>query len=359
MGVIKDRHGTYCARKTVPEKPKGLQAAVARVLGNTKVAQKHLKRSLGTKDAREANIRAKPVLAEFDRIIAKARSKLDQNAAPLVKRATLNATEIARMSEYVYAKALAWDERVRFGGRDEMERLEAEHLRTEGSQPQPWQIPYEQWPQRGIPLQVFRDSHDELIDTQRLLREAAAVGDISAVRDHVDDALEAFGIEVDPSSEAYAKLGTACLHAYQRALDAIAKRDEGIAVETPQLIGARQGEAVAGGGTLKDALAGWEKHRARPARTVSEFTRSVEMFGQLHGSMSVASIKKKHALEYRKALQEVPRLRKGGLLTAPLPAQAAWGRDHPDEPKLNAATINKQLGAVHLCLGQRQRLIAG
>lgn len=351
MGVIKDRHGTYCARKTVPAKPSGLQAAVARVLGNTKAAQKHLKRSLGTKDAREANIRAKPVLAEFDRIIAKAKATLALNAAPLVKRTSLNATEITRMAEYVYAKALAWDERVRFGGRDGMERLEAEHLRTEGSPLQPWRIPYEQWPPRGIPLQVLHENHEELIDTQRALREAAAVGDISAVREHIEDALEAFGIEIDPISEAYAKLGTACLHAYQRALDAIAKRDEGIAVETPQMVSAKQGDAVEGGGTLRDALDGWKKHRARPARTVSEFTRSIEMFGQLHGTMSVASIKKKHALEYRKALQEVPRLRKGGLLMAPLPVQAAWGREHPDEPKLNAATINKQLGAVQsICL---------
>ncbi|WP_409363823.1 DUF6538 domain-containing protein [Bradyrhizobium liaoningense] len=75
MGVIKDRHGTYCARKTVPEKPEGLQGAVALELGNGKVVQKHLKKSLGTKDLREANIRAKPVLAEFDRIIAKAKAK--------------------------------------------------------------------------------------------------------------------------------------------------------------------------------------------------------------------------------------------------------------------------------------------
>lgn len=330
----------------MPEKPKGLQAAVARVLGNAKVSQKHLKRSLGTKDAREANIRAKPVLAEFDRIIAKAKSTLDQTTRPLMKRSTLNPTEITRMAEYVYAKALAWDERVRFGGRDGMERLEAEHLRTEGSPLQPWRIPYEQWPQRGIPLQVLRENHEGLIETQRALRDAAAVGDISAVRDQVDDALEAFGIEIDQSSEAYAKLGTACLHAYLRALDAIAQRDEGIEVETPQFVGVQPNAAAEGGGTLKDALDGWKKHRARPARTVSEFTRSIEMFGQLHGVMSVASIKKKHALEYRSALQDVPRLRKGALLMAPLPVQAAWGREHPDEPKLNAATINKQLGAV-------------
>lgn len=99
MGVIKDRHGTYCARKTVPEKPAGLQAAVARVLDNGKGVQKHLKRSLGTKDLREANIRAKPVLAKFDRIIGKAKALIEANrSSPTIKRASLNATEIARMA---------------------------------------------------------------------------------------------------------------------------------------------------------------------------------------------------------------------------------------------------------------------
>jgi integrase len=70
------------------------------------------------------------------------------------------------------------------------------------------------------------------------------------------------------------------------------------------------------------------------------------MFIQLNGNLPVVAIRKKHALDYRRALQEVPKLRKGALLVAPLPAQAEWGREHPDEPKITAATINKQLGAV-------------
>lgn len=61
--------------------------------------QKHLKRSLGTKDLLEANIRAKPVLAEFDRIIAKASSRLSTVTSPTIKRTSLNDTEIARMAD--------------------------------------------------------------------------------------------------------------------------------------------------------------------------------------------------------------------------------------------------------------------
>jgi hypothetical protein len=40
-------------------------------------------------------------------------------------RTTLTDPEIKRMAEYVYANALAWDERPRYG-RDEMKRMEAE-----------------------------------------------------------------------------------------------------------------------------------------------------------------------------------------------------------------------------------------
>lgn len=39
MGVIKDRHNTYYALKTVPAKPKGLRAAVALELKNGKTSQ--------------------------------------------------------------------------------------------------------------------------------------------------------------------------------------------------------------------------------------------------------------------------------------------------------------------------------
>jgi len=79
---------------------------------------------------------------------------------------------------------------------------------------------------------------------------------------------------------------------------------------------------------------------------VKETSRAVDMFTQLHGDMAVAAIKKRHALEYRNALQEVPRRRTGNLLGTTLPEQAAWGREHPEAARVTAATINKQLGGV-------------
>jgi uncharacterized protein DUF6538 len=77
MGASKNEHGVYHARRKVP---KHLRKAVAQVLGGTRVQQAWLKRSLGTKDIREANVRAKPVLMGFDAILAKAEAP--QSAKP-------------------------------------------------------------------------------------------------------------------------------------------------------------------------------------------------------------------------------------------------------------------------------------
>lgn len=344
MGVIKDRHGTYYARKTVPAKPERLRAAVALVLNNGKAVQSHLKKSLGTKDVREANIRAKPVLAEFDRLIAKAKANLTANEAPLVKRTSLSDIEIKRMAEYLYADTMARDARYRATGREERKRLYEEAVRRHGPIEPPL-IPHDEWPPYGLHGQVYEDNKEAALDTLRLLRQTAARGDISAVQDHVLEVMWAFNVDVDVHSPAYIKLGNACLHSYIRALEDISKRDQGLTVETPPLT-LPSASATAEGGTLQDALEGWKKHRARPKRTVDEFSRSVRMFIELHGNMAVVAIKKPHALAYRKALQDAPRHRTGALLKASLPVQAEWGREHAGALKITAATINKQLGAV-------------
>jgi site-specific recombinase XerD len=317
MGVIKDRHGTYCARKTVPEKPEGLQAAVARELNNGKPVQKHLKRSLGTKDAREANIRAKPVLAEFDRIIAKARANLAATTAPVVERASLNETEIKRMAEWVYATALKEDEALRFSGRLAAIGLQGENINA-----------------------------DALIDILRDCRQQFAVGDVSFAEQHAQNALEAFGITLNQSGTVYHNLCIESAKAFLSALDDIWLRYEGVVIETPRPPNPKAIVGHGEGGTLLDALEGWKKHRARPKGTVNETGRAVTMFTQIHGNMAVAAIQKKHALEYRRALQEVPRHRTGSLLRATLPEQAAYGKEHTEVPRITAATINKQLGGV-------------
>jgi hypothetical protein len=109
MNLIKDRHGTYCAQLKVPSR---LQAAVAQVLDNGKARQVYLKKSLGTKDLKTANVRAKPVLAGFDRVFAEA----EQLLATRPMRESLSAIEIKRLAEIYYASMLDSDETMRREG---------------------------------------------------------------------------------------------------------------------------------------------------------------------------------------------------------------------------------------------------
>jgi hypothetical protein len=96
MGVVQDRHGTYYVQQKVPLR---LQEAVARVLSDDKPRRVFLKKSLGTKSLKEANVAATHVLTEFNRIIAEAEVLLKEQ--PVV--ATLNDTQIKRMAESYYA----------------------------------------------------------------------------------------------------------------------------------------------------------------------------------------------------------------------------------------------------------------
>jgi hypothetical protein len=261
MGLIKDRHGTYYAQKRVPER---LQEAVAQVVKSDRPRQVFLKKSLGTKALKEANTRAKPVLMEFDRTLRDAEALLKQPEHIATGRITLNDAEIKRMAEYVYAKALAWDERTRYG-RDELKRMEAEHIRLEGRPlAGPWAFPYETLPAHGLSPAQLAEDRAQLAEDLKDMRDALALGDISAVEDHIIEALDAFQIDLDRQGVAYAKLGIEVLRAYVRALQAIEQRNAGEPVPTPQLVTPLTTTAS---GTLREAFEGWKKERDRPEGT--------------------------------------------------------------------------------------------
>ncbi len=71
-----------------------------------KSAQTFLQRSLRTKDLHQAKVQAKPVLIEFDRILARAEARV----ADIPIRNTLSPSEIERMADYLYASMLASDD---------------------------------------------------------------------------------------------------------------------------------------------------------------------------------------------------------------------------------------------------------
>jgi hypothetical protein len=264
--------------------PTDLQVIVAQVENRKrktpKARQVYLRRSLGTDNKREATHRAKHVLAELDQILNEARA-LANHPGP-ARRDGLNAAEIARMSEAFFAKMLADDEAFRFGGQAYMAQTVEWIRRNEDPNFEPpyalETLPEFGWTPEELAFQKQREAEE--LET---MREALAMGDITAVQDDVALLLANFDISLDRNSASYRQLGIAVLRAYVRGLEAIAKRSAGEVIETPKAPLAPAAPTNATSGTLREALEGWKKERARPEDGVHEYTRAVEMFIELHG----------------------------------------------------------------------------
>jgi hypothetical protein len=327
--VIKDRHGTYYARKMVPS---ALQEAVARALGNDKARQVWLKRSLGTKDLETANKRAKAVLIEFDRTLERAEAL----AAPRPLRTSLSPVEIKRMAEYHYARKLAsHDEYLRVGP-------ENERAMRELDPDVDWDGPI---PEFGLSQGQIADANVTIKEVLQEAEAALAQGNIRHIEFQIAQVLAAFQINLSHKSSAYRELGLALLRAEVRALRAIQQRQAGEPVETPPLP-AMDLTQPDSGETLRAAFEGWKRDRERSPRTLIDYDRATKLFTELHGDIPVASIRRVQAKGFREALKNVPLKRTGKLLKAPLPELAQWGHEHPEAQKISAATINKLLGGV-------------
>jgi hypothetical protein len=315
MGISKDRHGTYYAVKQVP---KHLQGAVARVLNNGKARQSWLKRSLRTKDGAQANRIAKPVLIEFDRIVAQAEAL--QVERPL--RSELTPREIEQIANFFYAHELAADEESRReGGSEEVFQALAKQLDEAG-------VAYDTAYAKGPPPE-FGLSDREMCKIDQSLelvlpaaQQALARGDIGFLKWEIDELLKLFRINLDPKCSSYRELGQAVLKAFVRALEDTARRQKGEPIETLPLPALDTAPPIEPGrNTLSSAFDAWKRARNRSPRTVQEYEYAIKLFGELHGDMPLAAIRKAQARQFRQALQDVPTkpFRTGKLLKATLP----------------------------------------
>jgi integrase len=338
MGVVKNRHGTYNAHVKVPVR---LQQAVAALLGRSQPL-KNLKKSLGTKDLREANIRAKPVLMAFDRVLAQA-EELNKER-PL--RTSLAQAEIDRLAEYYFASALQHDdeERREGTGTDELVASVARQLTQAGIE---FEMPLPLGARReyGLSDREVAKRNADLAFMLPIMKEALARGDISKVSEHLQELLAVFQVNLDPKSEAYRKLGMAVLKADVEALSAIARRDQGEPITTPK-VPSIDSATEPPGETLRSAFEGWKLERRPSEHTLTEYERAIALFVELHGDLPVVQIKKSHARLFREAIQQVPRHRTGPLLHSTLPQIVEWAKESPDATRVSATTVNKQLGGL-------------
>jgi len=193
MGVWKSEDGVYYVRKKVPAK---LEQAVATVLEISRPKVAWLKRSLRTKDLREANIRAKPVLRQFDRLLAKAEAL--RRDIPLVT--DLSEILIERMAAYLYAWMLEEDEEIRRDGTGSEEVFQdvAQQLREAGISfftPFPTTAKRPSFGLSDREMRKVREDNDGVLPAAK---EALARGDISFVREQMDELLAIFRVNLAP-----------------------------------------------------------------------------------------------------------------------------------------------------------------
>jgi len=337
MGVIKNRHGVHCARRKVPPE---LAGVVARLTGSARERQSWLQRSLRTKDFREANIRAKPVLIEFDKILEKAKAL----AGPRQLRMELSDSEIKRISEFFYARCLEDDDT--FRSEDDSEEVYQsvyEQLEKAGQLFSPG-FPKAPVPKFGMSDRQLSKRAETLAFVTEAAREALARNDIGFMADEVAELLEDFRIDLDVSSPAYRRLGTAVLRRYVAALKVKTDRLRGEPIETPVVQYPSPQSTVSG--SLTAALQGWKKYANRPEGTLREFEHAISRFIQLHGDIPIVTINRRHVREFREALQAMPVRRTGKLREATLPQLLEWSQKNPEVQRISAGTVNKLLGAV-------------
>ncbi len=314
MGIIKDRHGTFYVRRKVPEK---IQAAVAQTTGTDKPKVSWLKKSLGTKDERQANVRAKPVMMDFDKIIAKAEASLKQRPV----QSSLSDTEINRIAAYHYAFMLNEDEEHRAGD-------------------------FEDSAEFGLSERRFRKLNESNQIALAASEAALARGDITVLGDIVDELLEVHGINLERHSPAFRKLGGAVLREHVRSLRDTAARSEGAPIASPRLDAPTKKAEAVDGQTVRAALKGWAKARSPSKTSLIEYSYAVDRFVELHGDMPVVAITRRHVLSFREALQDIPPRRAGKLRGADLPTLVEWRKEHPNAERIGAGTVNKLLGGV-------------
>jgi hypothetical protein len=340
LGLIQNEHGVWCVRRKVP---RHLEEAVATVQGRSKTRQPWLKRSLRTKDEARAKVLAKPIMMEFDRIVADAEALLAERPV----RTSLTEAEIKQISDYFYANELCGDEELRAEGIGDDPLFASIHqqLTEAGIEfDSPFSVEKNG---SGLSDRMMHKIEESVSIVLPAVRTALARGNVEFIRYELNELLKVFRINLDPNCPDYRKLALAVMRAEVRALEDIRARHRGEPIESPKLIEPGGTNTPASGCGLRAAYERWLKVTSRRKSTSMEFERGIERFIELHGDLQVAQINRGHVRQFRDAALLVPAKRSGKLLKATLPALVEHSRAHPEVPRIKASTINKWLN----CLG--------
>jgi hypothetical protein len=242
MGLIRNEHGVWCVRRKVP---KALEAGTATVTGTSKARVSWLKRSLRTKDKQQAKVRSTSVIAEFDRILARAAASLLEH--PL--RTELSDTEIKQIADYFYAHELGADEELREEGigSDELYGSVRKQLTDAGVAFSTSSQIEERANGSGLSDRMMSKVQESIDIVLPGLRTALARGNINFIRYELDALLEVFAIIflhgdlLRTSAPAQTGLISLAVQALPSSSSSACPRYASMAASSPSAIGNRSG----------------------------------------------------------------------------------------------------------------------
>jgi hypothetical protein len=301
----------YYFRRAVPEELRDV------------IGRREWKKSLGTKDVREAKRLAHEAALECERALDQARNGV-----------SLTDAEAAALANRWLSEALAEDADARVLGRYAKKTKAANVLADE--------------------------------DLTRLFlseaREALAESDYSNARAPVAEMLEGAGLTVAEESESFKRAAHAVLRAQVKLLERVAERQRGVwrdqqegqpAAPLPSITPSRAAKAT--GEPLSVILDKWLAERLPPAKTRSEWETTVRRFTEVVGDLPVDGITKADVRDFKDALVKLPRTLSGWLRTLPVPEVLRVVGGDPTVPRLSAGAVNKHLTAIRSLLSWAEK----
>lgn len=336
----KDRHGTYHFRRAIPSALRLLMPGDVR-------GKATWKRSLRTKDPKEAKKRTAAILAacmaDFEHAERAQRGEPNPKPHRMVDASGITLEEVE--ADFL-ASLLAGDE----------------EFRRDGDHRQHHQSPEErqQWPdltkvrfgRKGMPEDQEAVYGNVLEEDAAAYRRALSRQNIEIIEPELGAFLRKKGQPVEPDSDFYYQTGLAILRAHVRAYDAMLARQGGAIVETPKPSSGK-------GPKLSDAFDGWKsgggaRGAKKPSpRTITEAEYAIRRFMELHGDLRLGDITKEKARTFRDALGRVPIRLSKKEQQKPLPALL---KGVPESAQTSAATtVNKSLQMLSAILGYAER----
>lgn len=321
----KDRHGTFYVRMVVPQSLRPV------------LRKGELKRSLQTKDWREANTRAPDVLKEFQELLVAARMDASVSEQDLINTVT-------RWSSWVLAHIEESDIKDSFI-RQEWDGDESYYTDNTGEV-----------------VSLLDDlGHAQTPEHQRqVLRNLCEL-----LRNPLDAALQLSGMRLLDTSSHYCSLVVLLGKEYLKLSELVSHN---IMVNAQQrrrgqpeitLVPPNSQAAFRYTSTKKTLSVLFTDYQTALIRRdpkkakarIAEYTPAVERFIELLGDKPIDTITKRDVAEFRNLLEQLPSRPKQSIATLPLRQQMAVTQDQ-HLPRLNLATVKKLIRGLSAVLAQ-------